>query len=218
MEIKIEVSGKVRTFNVKRLVCAGYTGRDRELVRRHISELEKLGIPPPDKVPAFYELPIELLTMEDHIVVSGPRTSGEVEYVLFVNENEIFVGLGSDHTDRDLEREDVRKAKAVCPKVIAKEAWLYDEVKPHWDKIEIRSYVAEDGRLKLYQRGGLSLILQPESLIKELGGEKEGLILFSGTVPVVGEPSFSDRFKMEMVDPILGRRIEHEYKVSVKPG
>ena len=217
MKIKIEVSEEVKTFNIERLVCAGYTGRDKEMVKKHILELEKFGIPPPNKVPTFYELPVELLTMSDHIIVHGPRTSGEVEYVLFVDRGEIFVGLGSDHTDRDLERKDVKRAKATCPKVVAKKVWLYDEVKPHWDKIEIRSYVAENEKLKLYQRGDLSFILPPESLIEELKGEKEGLVLFSGTVPVIGELSFSDRFKMEIIDPVLKRKIEHEYKITIKP-
>lgn len=216
MRIKIEVSGKIKTFDVKRLVCAGYTGRNKEMVKRHILELERLGIPSPNKVPTFYELPVELLSMDDHILVSSPKTSGEVEYVLFMNRNEIFVSLGSDHTDRELEKEDVKKAKTVCPKVVAKKAWLYDEVKMHWDEIEIRSYIIENGKLKLYQEGKLSFILPPESLIEELEGEREGVVLFSGTFPVIEKLSFSDYFKMEMVDPVLGRKIGHEYRISVR--
>ena len=65
-------------FEVMRLVAAGYTGRNRNDVLRHIEELSKLGVKPPDKVPAKYVLSPEQLTTDRKIWVHGDSTSGEV--------------------------------------------------------------------------------------------------------------------------------------------
>jgi hypothetical protein len=209
---------KVEEFVVRKVLCAGYAARNKEMVMRHIEELKSLGVPPPPKVPTVYEVPPNLLTKEDRITVNGEKTSGEVEYVLFITSKGFYVTVGSDHTDRELERTDVGASKRACPKIVAKYAWSYGELKDHWDDLIIRSYVRVGGNEVLYQEERLSSLLKPEDLMKELGVKEvdEGVVIFSGTVPLKTKVVYSDFFRMELEDPILGRAIKHSYGVVKK--
>ena len=47
-----------------------------------------------------------------------------VEYVLFVGEDDILVGVGSDHTDRVLERTSLAKSKQICKNVVSSRVWI----------------------------------------------------------------------------------------------
>jgi len=94
-----------------RLVVAGYTGRDEATVKAHTQELAAIGIPPPDSVPCFYELDPSLLTTAPVIEVDSKHTSGEVEPVLIRHGGKYYLGIGSDHTDRDLQRVDIEASK-----------------------------------------------------------------------------------------------------------
>ena len=67
----------------------------------------------------------------------GPKTCGEVEYVIVVKDGKIYIGAGSDHTDRELEAASVPKAKQICAKPIAPTLWDYEELKDHWDSITL---------------------------------------------------------------------------------
>ena len=59
------------------------------------------GIPGPKSIPVLFPVVCHALTTDSVIEVYGSETSGEVEYVLcVVSEDEVYVGLGSDHTDR----------------------------------------------------------------------------------------------------------------------
>ncbi|MFJ5900842.1 DUF2848 family protein [Streptomyces sp. NPDC093064] len=97
------------------LVVAGYTGRDLTAVRHHIEELAAIGVPEPDKIPAFYELDANLLSTNHEIEVDGTATSGEVEPVLIRANGRYYLTVGSDHTYRKLERFDIHASKAACP-------------------------------------------------------------------------------------------------------
>ena len=44
-----------------------------------------------------------------------------------------------------------------------------------------------------------------------------GGMLFSGTLPTLHEIAPADEFEMELVDPMLGRRIRHRYRIDVLP-
>lgn len=70
----------------------------------------------------------------------------------------------------------------------------------------------------LYQEERLSSLLKPEDLMKELGVKEvdEGVVIFSGTVPLKTKVVYSDFFRMELEDPILGRAIKHSYGVVKK--
>ena len=94
------------------MVNLGYTGRDRAAVERHIRELEREGVPAPPRVPMCYAVANHLLIQGGGMVeVCGGTTSGEAEPVLLVTPRGVLVGVGSDHTDRQLERQCVARSK-----------------------------------------------------------------------------------------------------------
>jgi len=110
-----------RDLDVKvvKVIVAGWTGRDRAVLDRHIDELAELGVAPPSTVPLFYRVSSQLLTQAAEIEVVGPDTSGEVEPLIIATRQEVFLGLASDHTDRALEATSVAASKQACPKSIA---------------------------------------------------------------------------------------------------
>lgn len=202
--------------DVQSLLLAGYTGRDLEEVKKHIEELRKIGVPAPKKTPVVYRVSPELLTNEEEIAVKSETTSGEIEYVLLsVDEEETYVTVGSDHTDREIEKIDIQKAKEACPKVTAKEAWLYDEVRDHWDDIILRANVLKDGVKTTYQERTFGALLNAENLLDAVGVKRKGIALFSGTIPLKQKKLiYSDEFEMEIYDPRLDRKICHRYRVK----
>mgnify|MGYP003623757883 CR=1 FL=1 len=111
-------------FACRRLYNAGYAGRDQEQVRSHIQELAEMGVPAPGVTPTLFPLSARLLSTAGVAQVQCADTSGEVEYVLLMQDGRIYLTVGSDHSDRALENFSVAKAKQVCPDVIAGTVWL----------------------------------------------------------------------------------------------
>lgn len=206
-------ASEIVDFTVKTLLCAGYTGSDQEKVRKHIEELKKIGVSAPEKVPTEYRVPPNLLTNKEEIVVKGEKTSGEAEYVILLKNERIYVTIGSDHTDRLLEKVSIEMAKQACPKVVAKEAWIFDEIEDHWDEIIIKAQVTKKGKRILYQEDKLQALLDPNELIEIFKVENHHS-LFSGTIPLKTELIYADEFEMELFDPIFKRSIRHKYRVK----
>ena len=143
---------KLDVTAIQNLIIAGWTGRNLEALEAHIKELEALGVKRPKTVPIFYRVASSLLTTARTIEVVGEKSSGEIEFVLFSFADGLWLGLGSDHTDRSAETINVTLSKQMCAKPVAPTLWSYDEVKPHWDKLKLRSYVRDAGTRRLYQR------------------------------------------------------------------
>lgn len=143
------------TLAIDQAVIAGWTGRDPVARDRHIAELETLGIVRPATAPVYYRVSARRLTQEDSIEVCGDQSSGEVEFVLIAWQGRIFVGLGSDHTDRKVESYSVTVSKQMCDKPIAPVLWELEDVVGHWDRMILRSYAWIGGRRELYQEGTL---------------------------------------------------------------
>jgi hypothetical protein len=203
-------------FEARALFCGGYAGRDQDEVRQHVEELRRIGVPAPERTPVAYPVSTTLLTTDEEIEVQNEETSGEVEYVVLVGEDKLYVTVGSDHTDRELEKISVPKAKQMYPKVIPRAVWLYDEVKDHWDELVIRSYIVKDGERKLYQARPLEALIDVETLMNVVSECGPGCVLFSGTIPTVdGELVYADEFEMEMHDPVFDRNIGHRYKIHL---
>ncbi len=206
-------------FQVKRMVNGGYVGRNQEEVRHHIEELAKKGIPGPSSTPTLYPVSRRSLTQASSIEVFGEETSGEAEFVLLVeNEKEIYVGVGSDHTDRKLEQFDIAWSKNICPNVISKKVWSFHDVIPHWDEIILRSWATRDGKRSLYQEAPLRSILPPKELISfvrsKVQGELDHVVIFSGTIgSLKGELIFGEKFEAELEDPVSGDRLSVIYSV-----
>jgi hypothetical protein len=197
----------------RELVIAGWTGRDEVALRRHIKELEEIGVKPPKTTPIFYRVAANLFTHADAIQVSGPDSSGEVEFVLLQKADGLWVSVGSDHTDRKAETIGVSLSKQMCAKPVARDAWRYDEVQPHWDKLVLRAWA--DGAL--YQEGPVTAMRAPEELMQKYGGLKEGSAMFCGTLAAKGGIRPAQKFAMELDDPVLGRKLRHEYAIEVLP-
>jgi 4-hydroxyphenylacetate 3-monooxygenase len=198
-----------------RLVVAGYTGRDRRAVQAHIDELAHIGVKPPERVPMFYELGPELLTVAPVITVGGTRTSGEVEPVVVFSAGNLYLGLGSDHTDREVEVESIAASKAAAPKPIAATVVPLPPIEHRWDDIEISCRA--DGAP--YQDGSLGSMLTSAALLDELADVAqrelvEDTVMFCGTLPLItGEFVYATDYEMEMRIPggptlTLGYRVQ----------
>ena len=131
---------------IDQAVIAGWTGRDPVARDKHIAELEAIGIARPASTPIYYRVAARRLTTADSIEVSGAESSGEVEFVLIGWQGRIFVGLGSDHTDRKVETYSVTVSKQMCDKPIAPVLWELEEVADHWDQMILRSFAWIDGK------------------------------------------------------------------------
>jgi hypothetical protein len=199
-------------LKIEQLVIAGWTGRDEAALREHIRELEEIGVKPPKTTPIFYRVSASLFCHADEIQVSGPDTSGEVEFVL-IQEKELRVAVGSDHTDRKAETIGVSLSKQLCAKPVSRESWRYDEVKPHWEKLMLRAWA--DG--ELYQEGPVTAMRSPEDLLQRYGSLKSGWAMFCGTLAAKGGIRPAGRFAMELEDPVLKRKLKHEYRIHVLP-
>src|SRR5689334_6701674 len=117
------VNGALRSIAIAELVIAGWTGRDRAAVEKHIAELEAIGVKRPRTVPVFYRVGSGLLTGDREVEVVGGHSSGEVEFVLVSSGDALYVGVGSDHTDRKVESYGVTVSKQMCPKPVGRELW-----------------------------------------------------------------------------------------------
>jgi hypothetical protein len=208
-----------QTLDVRRihdLVVAGWTGRDVAALEKHIRELEAIGVKRPKSTPIFYRVAASLLTTEDTIEVLGEHSSGEVECVAYSFEDGIYVGLGSDHTDRKAETVGVALSKQMCAKPVSRDLWRLEDVAPHWDALVLRSYVGGDGERRLYQEGSVAAMRPLDELFRLYGdGDRlaPGTAMFCGTLAVHGGITPAEKFEMELDDPVLKRKITHGYRV-----
>jgi hypothetical protein len=199
-----------------RLIVAGYTGRDEEAVAAHIAELADIGVPPPPTVPAFYDLDPGLLTTEAVISVDGADTSGEVEPVIIRHGGRHYLAIGSDHTDRELEKTDISSSKAACPKPLGEVVLPLpnDLAAFDWDSVVAASEV--DG--EPYQRGTLAGLRPPADLLERLAAalpDTDGdVVVFGGTFPLLtGHFVFGRRWRLEfqLAD---GTSLSHAYETT----
>jgi hypothetical protein len=202
------------------LVIAGWAGRDKEKMEHHIAELEALGVARPLTTPTYYRVAAARLTTSGQIEVCGGDSSGEAESLLIAVDGRLYIGVGSDHTDRKLETYGVTVSKQVCDKPIAAIVWPFEEVADHWDDLILRSYATIDGTRQLYQEGTLAALLPPAEIIRghASGGTlRDGTVIFGGTMPAIGGIRPATCFEGELEDPILGRRISFGYDVKLLP-
>jgi len=209
-----------RSVTVRALVVAGLTGRDTASVEHHLHELAAIGVKAPKTIPAYFRNTPSLITHASAIEVLGPDSSGEVEFVLVSMEDGLWVGLGSDHTDRRVEAVAIDVSKQLCAKVIAPLLWRFDEIAAHWDQLTLKAWIEEDGCLVPYQDGTVAAIRRPEELIAGYTGGAPlpvGTVMFGGTFGAIGGIRPSPRFEMELADPVLGRAIHHGYSTTTLP-
>jgi Protein of unknown function (DUF2848) len=205
---------------ISHAVVAGWTGRDQAAVEKHIRELEEIGVKRPATTPIFYRCSVARITLGDTIEAVGTQSGGEVEFVLLQHDGQLWVGTGSDHTDREVEKFGVTVSKQMCDKPIAPTFWPFDEVAPHWDKLLLRAHVVENGKRTLYQEGSVTAMRDPADLMSRYatsGKLADGTLMFCGTLAAKGGVRPTEHFEFELEDPVLGRKIGHAYSVKTLP-
>jgi hypothetical protein len=224
IELTFTADGAPRAVTIRALVVAGWTGRDRAAVEHHIAELAELGVAPPSQVPLYYRLSPGLLTQDATVPMLGPDGSGEVEPMLLDDGDALWLGLGSDHTDRALEAVSVAFSKQVCAKPVGPELWRFNEVADRLDALTLESWISEDGAAWTpYQSGTLGSIrplaeLRDACPFARSGGRLEpGTLMLCGTLGAIGGVRPAPRFRMRLADPATGRALTHDYAVDRLP-
>lgn len=205
---------------VTQLVIAGWAGRNAQALEDHIRELEALGVARPKSTPVFYRASPQNLTSDPSIQVVGRHSTGEVECVFYWLGGEVWVGVGSDHTDRSLEAHSVTLSKQVCAKPVSRDLWRHDEVVGHFDRLVLRSWATRSGVRSLYQEGETSSLLSPLDLASRCwgsAGPPDGTAMFCGTLGVHGDIAFAELFEVELYDPVRDRALRHAYTVVPLP-
>ncbi|PCM44055.1 DUF2848 domain-containing protein [Marinobacter sp. ANT_B65] len=208
-------------IDVEELIIAGWAGREQAGIDEHIEELKAIGVTPPSSTPLFYRVAADQLTTAETVQVLGDESSGEVEVVLIGTRQGTFVGIGSDHTDREAEAWSVAHSKQVCAKPVGQQLWTLESVIDHWDELKISSYATFDGKEELYQQGGVTGLLHPRDLLRRFGLEDPklapGQAMLCGTLPVIGGVRPADAFRMVLEDPVTGRELGHSYHIKTLP-
>jgi len=208
IELRLSLGGIDTDVSIENAIVAGWAGRDREGVQAHIAELAKLGVAPPSSVPLFYRVSASRLTTAPEIEAPAV-SSGEAEAVLLRDHGCLWVGVGSDHTDREVESYSVAVSKQLCDKPIACELWAYEDVAPHWDSLVLSSWIDSD---VLYQEGALASLLHPDALMALADPPlADGTLMFCGTISSIGPIRPAGSFRYRLADPVLGRALEGAY-------
>lgn len=222
LQLRVAATGESVPFAPSRLIVAGYTARDQEAVARHIAELAEIGVAPPASVPTFYDLPPALCSSETVVTVAGTNTSGEVEPVIVRAGGRWFLAVGSDHTDRDLERDDVAASKAACPKPIGTRVLALPDEPARFDLDHVAAVSAVDG--VTYQASTLAELLRPDELLARMRAvlsdhpldTGEDFALFGGTTPLLGgEFVAGTRWELGLRLPD-GTDLNHTYETKIE--
>ncbi len=195
-------------------IVAGYTGRDAAAVQEHIDELAAIGIAPPPSVPMFYPVDASSVTSEAVITVEGTRTSGEIEPLYIRCDGRYYLGIASDHTDREVEAEDIGESKKACPKPVGATVVEVEDIAAlDLDGAHATSFVDD----RPYQDGHLSALRTPADVIGlflENTSVGDGdFVCLGGTVPVIGgDFIYGDTWRIRLELP-SGTVLDHEYSV-----
>jgi uncharacterized protein DUF2848 len=195
LELNDERGAPVRLDPVA-FIIAGYTGRDPESVE-------------------WYDMPPGLLTTAESIEVATSQTCGEVEPVLIGNDGRIYLGIGSDHAARDVEREDVERSRRACPKPLGRSllrVGVFDEA---FDALQLESWV--DG--EAYQSGTVSQIIPLQTLLSGFRSRRSSpsFVLYCGTVPLLTDGfRYGEKFSARISGAKLPAPLTLDYTTVVE--
>lgn len=214
LEFEVLNTGETIRLTAFASYVAGYTGRDPEAVQKHIDELAEIGVAPPPQVPMFYPVDPSTVTTTAVVQVAGDQTSGEVEPLYVRHRGRYYIGVASDHTDREVEVEDIGKSKQVCPKPVATQIVEVGGLEGlSLDDATVRSFVDD----QLYQEGQLDGLRTPADVVTRLLethdlGDQD-FICLGGTLPLrTGSFVYGQTWKLEL--EINGQKINHLYSVE----
>ncbi|WP_203287775.1 DUF2848 family protein [Metabacillus sp. cB07] len=219
MELRCE--GETIHFQPEHLVVMGFTSRDTRVLKKLFNAMEKIGGQIPETTPVVFPLSADLLTTKEEISVVGSDTNGEVEYLIILSKGEIYIGVGSDHADKQIESQNIHKSKQLCAKHMSEEVWKWSAVKDHWDEIVLESRYIVNGKEELYQRNIAEVMLRPEDIIQSVESDYDHSLLnlecviFSGSVPTIDGFKYGEHFKYSLHDPVNKEKISSEYSVKI---
>jgi hypothetical protein len=208
------------TVEVREAYNFGYAARDRRGAQEHVDQMRALGLPAPQRVPAIFPIPADRVSTASEFSVSGEQTYGEVEFALIKSEGHGWlVTIASDHTDLEVERITMPKAKGMCPDVVGADVWRLDDVRGQWDRCTLTMWArADNGEAVRLQHGTTGHLLAPNDMIAILedrrpGELPAGTVIMSGTV--AGEPTPGLRgWTARLEDPEADRRLEIAYTLQ----
>ncbi|MCZ6681106.1 MAG: DUF2848 family protein [Candidatus Poribacteria bacterium] len=231
MTIESRSGTEKRSFPIGSVSGVRFSSRDVEGLRKELDEmLERDGhfTMATRTNPSIFRLGRYLLTQSAEFEVQGPLTGGEAEVVAIRDGDEVFISVGSDQCDRELDLLFPDKPKQMCPHPIAATAWPYSEVRDHWDSLQIYSHVVVGGHTVPLQDCPLSALVDLEYLlamdaVKHL---PDVMFLYCGSSPFLhsaaemvaqhGLPEettmgIGEAFLVRLHDPVLDRTIEHQF-------
>ena len=188
-------------------------------------ELASVGVTKPEQLPMIAPKPPHLQTTDSEIIVNATTTGGELEFVLLPTEDRTYVGVGVDHKDDWITDRNLHRANSSCPSVLAQDVWLLEDVIDHWDRLELSCWTGTGGDRELYQQTTLESFLEPNELLDRVDSKSTdplaGTAVWSGTVStgengtIDARPDISsgDFYAMQLYDPVLNRRLSHQYDV-----
>jgi len=179
--------------------------------------------------PSIFRIGRYLLTQASEFEVQGHLTGGEAEVVAIRDGTEVFISVGSDQCDRELDPLFPDKPKQMCPHPIASVAWPYSEVREHWDSLRISSEVIVGKDTIPLQDSLLRVLVDLEFLLamEEVKTLPDPMFLYCGAAPFLesaqsmvkrlGLPEettdgVGDEFLVRLNDPVLDRIIEHRFR------
>lgn len=192
----------------------------------HQEEVADVGVRIAFDIPAprIYPMAVSSITTDVAIGVHSTTTSGEAEIVLVVQDGELFVGVGSDHTDRELERTSIIWSKQYSPSALGTRVWRWADIEARWGTLLLESTV--DG--ELYQSSLASVFLAPPKILAILAERVTSLpdsyLVYCGTYTSIAKKiRFGDRWTATLRDPDAGDRIDVAYDVvnlldEIEPG
>ena len=221
-----------RSFAVASVAGARFCARDLEGTRRELDEILRRDgryTMATRTNPSIFRLGRYLLTQSAEFEVQGPMTGGETEVVAIRSEDGIFISVGSDQCDRELDPLFPDKPKQMCPHPLARRAWPYEEVRAHWDQLRVYGHVVAGGHTVPLQDSSVSELVELDYLldmdaVREL---PDPMVLYCGCgsfLDSVGEEvrrldlppetamGVGDKFFVRLHDPVLDRTIEHEFR------
>lgn len=217
-QLSFDVAGRKVDCAVSASYNSGYTGRDQQIVKAHISELAEQGIKAPDHIPTLFSVPSYMNLQVDRVEVEHPKTSGEVEWALIHRGRggPDLLTVASDHTDRALEAYDVTSAKQISPNILGSQAWELGQISGEADEILMRSRVFRAGKWTVLQEGRIGDLISPLEWLGRLdnsGRLQPGVVVLGGTVPMVDpQEQFADRWEVSLERP-NGDKIMKSYDV-----
>lgn len=149
----------------------------------HQQEVADVGVRIAFDIPAprVYPMAVTSVTTDDAVGVHHSRTSGEAELVLLVQDGELFLGVGSDHTDRELEQISIIWSKQYAASVLGRRVWRWSDVEADWEALILASTL--DG--VPYQSSPAAVFLAPPMVLNELATRVRQLpssyVVFCGT-------------------------------------